>query len=101
MLAITPGDVVSVDVDAAGLTLVCLPSATLGGLMLSRMVRSFLRISVCRYFLVVVAGTVPPMDLTRSAAALIMRYTSETAGVLQCAGYILTRAVVIPWVSHM
>ena len=44
VLAITLGDAASVDVDAVRLTLVCPPSATLGGLLFLGMVR----ILVCR-----------------------------------------------------
>ena len=89
------------DVDAAGLTLVCPLLATLGGSLFSRMARSFLRVSVCRSFLVAVAGTVPLIVLMRSAAALIVRSASEISGALQCARYIFPTAVVKPWVSHM
>ena len=82
MLAITLCDVVSVDVDAAGLTLVCPPSATLGDLLLSRMARDFLRTVLCRYFGVAIARTVSRVDLTTSVAALIVRSDSEMDGVL-------------------
>ena len=74
------------DVDAAGLTLGCPPLATLGGSLFSRMATSFLRISVCHNFLVAVAGTVPYIVSMSSAAAPIVRTSSEIAGVLQCAG---------------
>ena len=74
------------NINAAGLTLVCPPLATLGGSLFSRMVRSFLRVSVCRSFLVAVAGIVPFIVLMRSAAALIVGSASEIAGALQCAG---------------
>ena len=93
MLAITPGGAASVNVEAAGLTLVCPPSATLGGSLFLRMERIFLRIFVCCCFLVAVAGTVPLVVLMRPAAALIVRLASEIAGALQCAGYIFPR----PW----
>ena len=86
VVAITLGNVASADVDAAGLTLVCPPSATLGGLLFLRMERSYLRILACCCFLVAVAGTVPLIVLMRSAAALIVRSASEIAGALKCAG---------------
>ena len=101
MPAITLGDVASFDVDASGLTLVCLPSATLGGSLFLRMEGSSLRNSMCRCFFVAVVGTVPLMDLRRSAAALIVRSASDIAGALQCAGYIFSTAVVMSWLSHM
>ena len=77
MLAINPGHVVLVDNDDAGLILVCPPLATLGYLLLPKVARSFLRTLVCRCFLVAVVGTVTCMELTRSAAVLIIRYASE------------------------
>ena len=49
-----------------------------------------------RSFLVTVTGTVPCMDLTRLAAALIIRSSSEIDGVEQCDGYNFPTAVVIP-----
>ena len=95
MLAITPGDVGLVDDDAAGLTFAYPPLATLGGLLLSRIARSFLRTLVCRCFLVDVTGTMSCMDLTRSDAALIVRSASEMDSAEHCAGYNLPTAVVI------
>ena len=87
MLAITLGDVALVKNDAAGLTLGHPPSATLGDLLLLRMVRGFLRTLVCRCFLVAVAGTVLCVDSTKSANALTVRSASEMHGAEQCAGY--------------
>ena len=97
VLAMAPGDVASVDVDAAGLTLVCPPSATIGDSMLSRIARSFLMTVVCRYFWMAIAGTVPRMDLTRSVAALIVRSALEMEGAV----YNFPTAFVMPLVSHM
>ena len=74
------------DVDDAGFTLGCPPSATLGGSLFLRKARNFLRVSVCRNFLVVVAGIVPFIVLMSSAAAPIFRSSSGITGVLQCAG---------------
>ena len=86
VFAITLGDVGLADVDAAGLTLGCPPSATLGGSLFSRMATRFLRVSVCHNFLVAVTGIVPFIVSMSSAAVPIIRSFSEIAGVLQCAG---------------
>ena len=74
------------DVDAAGLALVCPPSATLGGSLFLRMAGRFLRVSLCRIFLVAVVGIVPFIVLMSSTAALIVRSASKIAGALQCPG---------------
>ena len=86
VFAITLCDVGLANVDAAGLSLGCPLSVTLGGSLFLRMAKSFLTVSVCRNFLVAVAGIVPFIVSMSSAAAPIVRSSYEIAGVLQCAG---------------
>ena len=76
-----------VNVDAAGLTLGALLTATLGGSLLWRVVMSFWRTLVRCCFVVAVTGTGSSMDLRKSVAAMIVRSASKMAGVEKCANY--------------
>ena len=96
MIEITLRDIALVDDDAAILTLDFPAFATLRGLLLLRMLRSFLRTLMCRYFLMAGLGTVPCLNSTRLAAALTIRASLEMNDAEPCARYNLPTALVKP-----
>ena len=83
VFAITLGDVELIDVDATGLTRCGPPLATLGGLLLLRIVISFWRTSVCCCFIVTISGMLSCMNLTILVAALTVIFALEMYGVVQ------------------
>ena len=82
----TLGDVASIDVVASPTTLGGWRVPTLGSWRFSRIVVSWSMAFVCLHFSSEEVGTIDRMCSMRSAAAMMVRSSSERVGTLQCVG---------------